>query len=403
MNLKEMREAALKALSDIQAKMKAENRGPSTDEATEIEAKTAEVADLTKRIDAAAEGERLLAAFGSKAPESDATKTDVDVPAKSLGEHFLAKSGIEKAQGLRGRTFSLAAPELKAATDVHVRPSTSPLTETATDVDLNVVTAPRRASLADLFGTGSINGNTIRYFIEGAFEGGFGAVAENTKKPQFHVGEPTPQLDSLVKIAGWYTESDEIVEDYAWLVSSINNRALYELLLAEENALLNGAGGGTILGLLNRSGVQTGTATAATLADELFRSMTKVQTASGLTADAIVMNPTDYQGLRLSKDANGQYFAGGFFQGQYGNGGIVEQPPVWGLRTVVSPAVAQGTAIVGAFRQAATVYRKGGVTVEATNSHGEDFTHNRITVRIEERLALAVRRPAAFVKLTIGA
>lgn len=205
-----------------------------------------------------------------------------------------------------------------------------------------------------------------------------------------------------MKVAGWYSESDEILEDYEWLASSINNRAIYALQLEEERQLLNGSASGDIVGVLNRSGLLTGTATDATLADELFKAMTDVQTASGLSADAIVLNPADYQKLRLSKDANGQYFAGGMFAGQYGQGGIVEQPPVWGLRTVVTPAVAVGTAVVGAFRQAATVYRKGGITVEATNTHGEDFVHNRITVRIEARRALAVRRPSAFKKITIS-
>jgi HK97 family phage major capsid protein len=304
-----------------------------------------------------------------------------------------------------GQRATFAAPEIgvKAATDTIVSPAGVELRETATDVDLTVVQAPRRTSLADLFGSGSISGNAIRYFIEGGLEGTFGTVGENGQKPQFSVTHPTPQIDALTKIAGWYNESDEILEDYAWLASSINNRALYELLLVEEAQLLNGNGtGANLRGLLNRTGVQTATATTATLADELFKAQTAVQTASGLTADAVVLNPADYQVLRLAKDANGQYYGGGMFQGQYGNGTLTEQPPVWGLRTVTTPAIAQGTAVVGAFRQAATIYRKGGVRVEATNSHDDDFTNNRITVRIEERLALAVRRPSAFVKVTIS-
>jgi HK97 family phage major capsid protein len=76
-------------------------------------------------------------------------------------------------------------------------------------------------------------------------------------------------------------------------------------------------------------------------------------------------------------------------------------PPVWGLRTVVTPSVAQGTAIVGAFNQSATVYRKGGIRVESTNTHSDDFTNNKVTTRAEERIALAVRRPAGIVKLTL--
>src|SRR5690625_7779177 len=74
----------------------------------------------------------------------------------------------------------------------------------------------------------------------------------------------------------------------------------------------------------------------------------------------------------------------------------MENPPVWGLRTVVTPAVDAGVAIVGNFAQGGTVYRKGGVRVESTNAHADDFTNNLVTTRIEERIALAVRRPAAF-------
>ena len=156
--------------------------------------------------------------------------------------------------------------------------------------------------------------------------------------------------------------------------------------------------------LLNRSGIQTETVSAAgDEADALFRAITKVSTATGLTADGILISPADYQKLRLSKDSNGQYFGGGFFSGQYGQGGVQEQPPLWGLRTVVSPAVSVGTAVVGAFTQGATVYRKGGVRVESTNSHASDFTSNLVTIRAEERLALAVRKPAAFVKVTLTA
>ena len=67
---------------------------------------------------------------------------------------------------------------------------------------------------------------------------------------------------------------------------------------------------------------------------------------------------------------------------------------------MVSPAVAAGTALVANFAQAATLYRSGGVRVESSNSHADDFTNNLVTVRAEERVALAVRKPLAFVKVT---
>ena len=118
---------------------------------------------------------------------------------------------------------------------------------------------------------------------------------------------------------------------------------------------------------------------------------------------ATAVNPLDYQNLRLNKDGNGQYFGGGYFQGEYGNGGILATPNVWGLNTVVSVAVPKGTAVVGALKQATTVYRKGGVRVESTNSDEGKFKTNVVTTRIEERIALAVRVPSAIVKVTLGA
>jgi len=274
-----------------------------------------------------------------------------------------------------------------------------------TQYDRTVVQGVRtRLVVADLLGSGTISGNAISYFVEGALEGAFATVAEAGAKPQLHVVDPTAVTDSLKKIAGFIKFTDEMVEDLDFYVSEINGRLLYELARIEEQQLLNGAGtGSTVQGILLRSGIQTETgATIADNADAVFRAMTKVGTGSSLDADGVVIHPTDYQTFRLKKDGNNQYYGGGFFAAEYGNGTLTAQPPLWGLRTVVTPAITAGTVLVGAFAQAATVYRKGGVRVESTNSHASDFTSNLITTRAEERIALAVRVPAGFVKLTLG-
>ena len=404
MGLKAQRAAALKAAQDIIEKAKAEDRDLTAEEVAEVEAKHAEVEELDKKIEAAAKSADLAARIGSLASAGDAGRDD-EGAAKSLGEHFVKSVGVEglsRVKTISGAT--IAAPEFKAATDTHVLPSS--LADVLTQFDRTVVRGYRRPTVADLFGTGTIgaNSNAISYFVEGAVEGTITTVAESGQKPQIHMADPTVRTDALKKIAAVLSFSDEMAEDAEFWVSEINQRGLYLLALAEENQLLNGPGtGSTVEGLLARSGVQTETAGDNTdNADALFRAMTKVQTATGLSADAIVINPTDYQQLRLERDANGQYYGGGFFAGQYGNGGVPEQPPLWGLRTVVSPAVAANTAIVGAFGVGGTVYRKGGVRVESTNSHDTDFDYNRIRTRIEERVALAVRYPAAFVNVTLS-
>lgn len=406
MNLKAQRAAAIKAAQDIIAKAQAEDRALNDEERTEIEAKEAEIKSLTDQIEAAEQSDAIfgrIAALGKGAPDEGAD--DDKRPAKSLGEHFAKSASRDQLARLKTTPGSaVSVPEFKAAGDTHtVGEVFGPV---LTEIDRTVVREFRRPVLSDLLGQGTLGAgsNAVTYFVEGAIEGGFGMVAEGGQKPQFHIADPTTRTDALKKIAGVLSFTDEMVEDLDFWVSEINQRGLYMLALAEENQLLNGSGTGqNVLGLLNRSGIQTETSTGPTdNADALFRAITKVQTATGLSADGIVMNPADYQQLRLAKDSNGQYMGGGFFYGQYGNGGVVEQPPLWGQRTIVSAGIPAGTAAVGAFKTATTVYRKGGVRVESTNSHADDFDYNRIRTRIEERVALAVRIPSAVVKVTLA-
>lgn len=403
MNLKAQREAALKAARDVAERVKAEGRGFTDEEKSEVESFMSKADELTAQIKAADEAEALMSRIGDLGGAAEVKSDDEEPAAKSIGEHFAKSVGSKALVRLKQGNYSVAAPEFKAATDAQATPSVfvSPL---LTDVDRTIVRGYRRPVVSDLLGTGTLSGTAVTYFVEGAFEGGFTTVAEKGQKPQLHVADPTAVTDSVKKIAAWWDTSDEMIEDLPFWVSEINNRALYELALVEEDQLLNGSGSGSnVLGMLQRSGVQSeGVAHSGdSAADALFRAMTKVQTATGLTADALIINPVDYQDLRLNKDGNGQYFGGGYFQGQYGNGGVPMQPPIWGLNTVVSAAVAQGTAVVGALKQATTVYRKGGIRVESTNSDSGKFTTNIVTTRIEERIALAVRIPSAIVQVTL--
>lgn len=402
MSLKDQRAAALKAADDIVKGAKDTGVDLTDEQQAEVQARLDEVKDIDVKIKAAERSDALMRDITSLGPVDG----DVDTEgAKSLGEHFVKSVGKDDLQRVKTVTGSVvAAPEFKAAGDTQETPST--LAPWLTTYDRTVVRAFRRPVVSDVLGVGTLGGNSnaVTYLVEGAVEGAFTTVAAGGAKPQFHVADPTQATDALKKIAGFLKFTDEMVEDADFWVSEINQRGLYLLALAEENQLLNGDGtGSNILGLLNRTGIQTETAADNTdNAEAIFRAMSKIQSETGLTADGVIINPADYEALRLGKDGNGQYFGGGYFSGQYGNGEVEWQPPVWGLRTIVSAAVPANTAVVGAFGAAATVYRKGGVRVETTNSHASDFTSNLITTRIEERIALAVRYPKAIVDVTLS-
>jgi len=135
--------------------------------------------------------------------------------------------------------------------------------------------------------------------------------------------------------------------------------------------------------------------------DAFLDAINKIRTVGQFEPDGIVLHPNDFNTFRKLKDGNGQYYGGGpFAYGPYGNGGVLMQPPIWGLPVVVTTAIAEGTALVGAFKLGAQIFDREGLRVESTNTDGEDWRYNRVAVRLEERLALAVYRPLAFCEVT---
>lgn len=402
--IKEREAAAVKARA-IAEKAQSEERALTADEINQVTEFVSEIKAYDAQIKAAMDTQALLDSIGSM---PDVEKKEADGSDITLGQHFV-KSAFGTLGQMKGKPgLNLVLPEFKAATDTHLTTTTGQGI-LIPEYDFDIVHQKRqRPFLADWLGSGTMSGNTLVYFTErpeSAIEGAVAAVAEGAKKPQLHMPAYDPVTETLKKIAGYIKISDEMTEDAAFLVSEIEGRLLYALQLAEEDQLLNGSGSGqNVRGLLNRTGLQTETAAGdADVFDAIYRALTKVELATDLVADGIAINPMDYQKLRLSKDGNGQYIAGGPFQGQYGNGEVLDNPAIWGKRTIVTPAIAQGTILVGAGKLGATVYRKGGLSLQATNTNEDDFVNNKITILGEERIGLAVRRPSAFVKITVGA
>ena len=144
----------------------------------------------------------------------------------------------------------------------------------------------------------------------------------------------------------------------------------------------------------------------------IFKALQGTRGSALLEPDTVVMHPTNWQATRLLTDTAGQFFGGGPFTGAYGNAGGIPvsadggqltgaYDTLWGKRVIVTTAVGgAGTALVGSFRSAAQLWRRSGLSVEATNSHSDYFTKNLVALRAEERLALAVYRPSAFTAIT---
>lgn len=266
-------------------------------------------------------------------------------------------------------------------------------------------------TVADLFMQAQTNQPTVRYMRETSYTNAAGWVSEGTAKPEatFNLEE----VDAAVrKAAVWTKVTDESFEDFTQLRPYIDQRLALMLRTKIDSDLLNGTGvAPQIAGLLGTSGIQTAemaSNTAVKLAEAIMNAITKIRTVGFFEPDALVINPNDYQKLRLATDGNTQYYGGGFFLGQYGNE-YSDPGRIWGLRVVqttaiseidlVTPAAGNKGPIVGAFNLGGAVFYRNGLSVESTNTDQDDFIKNLTTIRVEQRLALAVYRPLAFCRV----
>jgi HK97 family phage major capsid protein len=102
----------------------------------------------------------------------------------------------------------------------------------------------------------------------------------------------------------------------------------------------------------------------------------------------VALHPNQLETIELSKTTgSGEYIANPFGGGP---------PTLWNKPVIVTNAIGAGTVLVGS-RQAATIFRRGSLRIEASNSHSDWFRKDLVAIRAEQREALAVFRPAAFV------
>ncbi len=321
----------------------------------------------------------------------------VDADRRTIGQRFIAdaryRAFIEGQGHRRTGAWNSPAVDLHATTLDTTAGSGGPLIipETLPGV---IPLLFKRLVIADLLATGSTTSNMVQYMKEKTFTNAAAAVAQAGTKPESTLVFEAA-TSAVQKIAHWIPVTEEMLEDFAQTASIIDARLRLGLDLVEEDELLNGSGVAPhLLGLMTLPGLTAAQARGAdTSADAIFKQITTISTVVFVSPDGIVMNPANWQTVQLTKNAAGNYMGSGPW--------APAQPAMlWGLPVAVTPSIVANTALVGAFKACAQVFRKGGVRVESSNSHASFFTSNLVAIRAEERLALAVYREAAFGKVT---
>lgn len=252
-------------------------------------------------------------------------------------------------------------------------------------------TPKQRLFIRDLISPGRTQSNTIYYVKQTGFTNNAAAVPENTTKPYSEI-EFAEETTPVRTIAHMFKASKQILDDFAQLQSTIDAEMRYGLKYAEEQEILFGDGTGAHLKGIIPQATAFNPAFAVereTGIDRLRLAMLQAQLAR-FPASGHVLHFIDWAKIELTKDELGRYILA--------NPAQLTTPTLWAL-PVVATETAQfiGKFLTGAFNAGAQLFDREEANVVISTENADDFEKNMISIRCEERAALAVYRPEAFV------
>jgi HK97 family phage major capsid protein len=351
---------------------------------------------------------------------------------KSIGEMFLDSAEFKTLANGRNGANMVAPWQVKAsftAANYNVKDVYSALPGTnvansrigsfgSVQRDAMVTQPMRTKRVRDLFPARTTTAAVIEYFRQLGFttpiQAGYGfaagansasTIAERNGgnsafalKPQSSfsfVGEQAP----VRTLAHWEAAHRNVLADEPQLRSIIDNELMYGLRLLEDNQILNGDGvGENLLGVMNTPNIQTyawSDGAALPVKDTKADAIRRAATLSFLAyyePSGVVLHPNDWEDIELTKDSQGQYL----IAVSVAMGG---EPRVWRMPVIDTPAMTEGTGLVGAFGTAAQLYDREQASIRISEQHSDFFVRNAIVILAEQRLALAVKRPEAFVSI----
>jgi HK97 family phage major capsid protein len=309
-------------------------------------------------------------------------------PMQLLTDHFEKSKDFENFARIKKGSFTLEIPEVKATQlTATVAPGTVIL---PTYVPGIVMPNLRRPTVLDIIPTAPTSSNAIHYVQETSYTSNAAYVAEGEVKPEdaavlSEVTAPVQTLAALMRV------SKQLLDDLPALLGYITMRGPRKLQQVKESAVLFGAGGSSL------TGITTVAAAFAPAADVVVQAPNRVDVlgAAGLQAtlaeyqaNGAVIHSTDLYLLKHAKDTQNRYL---FPE-------LRESGTIDGLRiTETRIAAMKGKFLVGDFEIGSQLFQRQGLTIEMFDQDRDNVQRNLITIRMEERHALATYRPDAFV------
>lgn len=253
----------------------------------------------------------------------------------------------------------------------------------------------QRMTIRDLINWGRTTSNSVEFARELVFTNNAAPHSENptSNKPESNITFEASSAP-VATIAHWIPASRQVLADVPQLQAYIDGRLRYGLKLKEEAQLLKGSGVGlNIDGIFTQASAYLNpgvTVQSETRIDRLRLALLQVE-LSEFYADAMVLSPLDWAAIELTKTTDNAYL----FASPTG----ITTPTLWGRNVVPTQSMDAGDFLVGAFGggQAVQGWDREDASVMISFEDRDNFVKNMVTILCEERLALTVYRPAAFV------
>lgn len=351
-----------------------------------IRAKNAEVDDLAAQV----ESLQGVAKAAERVREGDAQRAESGAGQGSGGSKTFADMFIESKafKGKQGAVGPEARLDIELKTLLETGTGWTPETTRGPRI-VDFITTPLQ--VADIIPSTTTTQTAITFMEETTFTNNAAAIAEGGAYPEAALGF-TERTSPVRKIGVWLPVTDEQLEDVPQIRGYINNRLPFMVRQRLDAQILTGSGTAPNLrGILNTTGIQTQAMGADTGPNAIYKALTKVRVTGQAVPNAIVMNPLDWQDIRLMRTTDGLYI--------WGSPSEAGTPRMWGLPVVEAQALTENTALVGDFSFSELATRRG-IDVQISNSHSDFFTSGLQAIRADVRVALVIYRPSAFSTVT---
>jgi HK97 family phage major capsid protein len=257
--------------------------------------------------------------------------------------------------------------------------------------------APRKLHIRSLLPTGVMTTSAIHYLQETGSEGSVAAWADNSGTKSQIDYDLTEEVAPSEFIAGYLRITRKALDDISAMRSYLQSRLLEQYLDAEDNQLLNGSGVSPNLGgLITNAEAYSGFRTIQV--EKLIDSIAQID-GNNHSANGILLSPEQYYALLLTKGTTNDYTLPGLGTVTSVNG----QMFISGVPVFKSTAMSDSNYLVGDWSKGAQLYVRENPIVRFFEEDGTNVRENKITVRVEGRIALPIYYTDAFVTGSLNA